>query len=50
MPKRTSLPSMLPPAWSALGGGIDAERRKSGIARCFGPVADADADQEQHAP
>ena len=42
MPKRTSLPSMLPPA----------ERRarlQRGVAVRLGPVADGDAGEEQHA-
>ncbi len=43
MPKRTSLPSMLP------AGRIDAERRERRIGLRFRPVADGDADNEQDA-
>ena len=31
MPKRTSLPSILPPAWRALGAVIDAQRGEGRI-------------------
>ncbi len=43
MPKRTSLPSMLPPA---RGRSAAAMR----VAAGFGPVGDRDAGEEQHAP
>ena len=37
MPKRTSLPSMLPPGLEAAGGLIDPQLRQGRVARLFGP-------------
>ena len=49
MPKRTSLPSMLPPDCVPRGADFDPELGEVGIARLFGAIDDEHSDQEHDA-